>query len=124
MAHPQTNGQVERANGLVLQGLKPRLKVPLHRAAGAWVDELQSVLWSLRTTPNRSTKSTPFFLVYGAEAVLPSDLMFESSRSQAYVQQDVEDARQDSLDLLDEERDVALTRPPSIAGECGNVVLE
>ena len=37
MAHPQANGQVERANGLVLQGLKPRLEVPLHRAAGAWV---------------------------------------------------------------------------------------
>ena len=93
VAHPQANGQVERTNGLVLQGIKPRLEVPLHRAAGAWVDELQSILWSLRTTPNRSTKFTPFFLVYGAEAVLSSDLMFDSPRTQAYVQQDTEDAR-------------------------------
>jgi hypothetical protein len=23
--HPKTNGQVERANGIVLQGLKPRI---------------------------------------------------------------------------------------------------
>ena len=36
--------------------------------------------------------------------------MFDSPRTQAYVQQDAEDARQDSLDLLDEERDVALAR--------------
>ena len=84
VAHPQANGQVEHANGLVLQGLKPRLEVPLNRAAGAWVEELQSVLWSLQTTPNRSTKFTPFFLVYGAEAVLQSDLMFDSPRIQAY----------------------------------------
>ena len=56
VAHLQANGQVECTNGLVLQGPKPRLEVPLHRAARAWVEELQSVLWSLRTTPNRSTK--------------------------------------------------------------------
>ena len=55
MAHPQTNGQVERANDLILSGIKPRLEAPLHQAAGAWAEELPSVLWSLRTTPNRST---------------------------------------------------------------------
>src|SRR4051812_15461857 len=36
MAHPQSNGQVERDNGLILQGSKPCLEAPLHRAAGAW----------------------------------------------------------------------------------------
>ena len=25
VAHPQMNGQVERANGMILQGLKPRI---------------------------------------------------------------------------------------------------
>ena len=55
VAHPQSNGQVERANGLILAGVKPRLEEPLRRAAGAWAEELDSVLWSLRTTPNRST---------------------------------------------------------------------
>jgi hypothetical protein len=110
VSHPQSNGQVERTNGLVLSGLKPRLEAPLHRAAGAWADELQSVLWSLRTTPNRSTGYTPFFLIYGAEAVLPTDMKYDSPRVQAYIEQDVEGARQDSLDLLDEERDVALHR--------------
>jgi hypothetical protein len=54
VAHPQSNGQVEKANGLILAGIKPRLVEPLERSAGCWVEELPSVLWSLRTTPNRS----------------------------------------------------------------------
>lgn len=44
VAHPQSNGQVERANGLVMQGPKPRLISPLARAKGKWADELPSVL--------------------------------------------------------------------------------
>jgi hypothetical protein len=32
------------------------------------------VVWSLRTTPSRATGFTPFFLVYGAEAILPHRL--------------------------------------------------
>ena len=47
---------------------------------------------------------TPFFMVYGAEAVLPSDIRHDSPRVAAYVEADNEKARQDSLDLLDEER--------------------
>jgi hypothetical protein len=38
------------------------------------------VVWSLRTTPSRSTGFTPFFLVYGAEAILPMDLEYGSPR--------------------------------------------
>jgi hypothetical protein len=74
MVHPQSNGKVERTNGLILSGIKPRLEAPLHRAGGAWAEELPSILWNLRTTPNRSTCLTPFFLVYGVEAILPSDV--------------------------------------------------
>jgi IS30 family transposase len=62
VSHPQTNGQVERINGLICNGIKKCLT----KEAGAWVEELPSVLWSLRTTPNRSTQYTPFFLVHGA----------------------------------------------------------
>ena len=35
VAHPQSNGQVEKANGLVCKGIKKRLFTPLRRAAGA-----------------------------------------------------------------------------------------
>jgi hypothetical protein len=107
MAHPKSNGQVERTNGLILPGIKPRLEAPLHRAAGAWAEELPSVLWSLQTTPNRSTSLTPFFLVYEAEAILPSDVQYDSPRVEAYEEEDTEKSKQLSVDLLEEERDLA-----------------
>ena len=62
VAHPQSNGQAECANQELLIGIKPRLRVPLLRAVGSWVEELPAVLWSIRTTPNRSTGFTPFFI--------------------------------------------------------------
>src|SRR4051812_9223492 len=58
-------------------------------------------------TPNRLTGYTPFFLVYGAEAVLPSDIRHDSPRVTTYVEAENEKARQDSLDILDENRDLA-----------------
>jgi hypothetical protein len=34
VAHPRSNGQVEKANGLILAIIKPRLVEPLKRSAG------------------------------------------------------------------------------------------
>ena len=110
VAHPQANGQVERTNGLILQGIRPCLETPLRRAAGAWAEELPSVIWSLRTTPNKSTGYTPFFLVYGAEAVLPSDLIHQAPRVKAYIEEDAEVSRQYDLDIVEEVRVVAKQR--------------
>ena len=92
VAHPQSNGQAERANGLVLASIKPWLIEPLERAAGGWLDELPAVVWSLRTTPNRSTGYTPFFLVYGAEAVLPTDIEHDAPRVALYTEKDAKEA--------------------------------
>ena len=44
VAHPQSNDQVERANGLILSGIKPRLVEPLEHSAGCWLDELPAFL--------------------------------------------------------------------------------
>ena len=98
VAHPQTNEQVERANGMILQGLKPRIFNKLNKFGRRWLTELPSVIWSLRTTPRRATGFTPFFLVYGAEAILPTDLEYVSPRLKAYQEQQNQRAREDSLD--------------------------
>ena len=82
----------------------------LKHAAAAWVNELPSVLWGLRTTHNRSTGRTPFFLVYGVEAVLPSDLLHNAPRVELYSEDEAEQARQDTFDLLEEEREMAMIR--------------
>ena len=97
VVHPQSNGQAERANGLILAGIKPRLVAPLVRSAGCWIEELSAVLWSLRTTPNRSTGFTPFFLVYGSEAIIPTDVEFDSPRVTLYTETESKEAREDDL---------------------------
>ena len=68
------------------------------------------ILWSIQTTPNRSTGYTSFFLVYGAEAILPSDIRHDSPRVAAYVEAENEKSRQDALDVLDEERELAAAK--------------
>jgi hypothetical protein len=103
-----TNGQVERANGMILQGLKPRIYNDLHKFSKRWMKELPSVVWSLRTTPSRATGFTPFFLVYGADAILPTDLEYSFPRTRAYDDQSNRTNREDSLDQLEEARNVAL----------------
>jgi transposase InsO family protein len=66
VSHPQSNGQVERSNGMILQGLKPKILDRLKPYAEKWVKELPSVLWALCTTPSHAMGHTPFSLVYGS----------------------------------------------------------
>lgn len=68
------------------------------------------MLWSLRTTTNRSTEYTPFLMVYGAEAVLPSDVCYSAPRVVAYTEETSNAALAQDMDALDEARDIALAR--------------
>nr|XP_017227984.1 PREDICTED: uncharacterized protein LOC108203521 [Daucus carota subsp. sativus] len=78
VAHLQANGQAEVANRIILDGLKKRVE----KAHGSWADELLPILWAYRTTCKVSTGATPFQLDYGAEAVVPLEIMHTSSRVQ------------------------------------------
>jgi transposase InsO family protein len=108
VAHPMTNGQVERANSMILQGLKPRIYNDLNKFDKRWMKELPSVVWSLRTMPSQATGFSPLFLVYGADAILPTDLEYGSPRTKAYDDRSNQASREDSLDQLEEARDMAL----------------
>jgi transposase InsO family protein len=54
--HPQTNGQAEAANRVILRGLYRRLDDNKKK----WVEELHSVLWAYLTTPHSTAEETPF----------------------------------------------------------------
>ena len=68
--HPQTNGQAEAANKVILVELRKRLDT----AKGRWPEELIEVLWAYRCTPQSSTNESPFSLVYGADAMIPVEI--------------------------------------------------
>ena len=57
---------------------------------------------------SRATGYTPFFMVYGSEAILPTDLDYGAPRVKAYNEQENEAYLEDARDLLDEARDIAL----------------
>jgi transposase InsO family protein len=75
--HPQSNGAVERANRQILSAIR---KCLFEQKNGKWADELSKVIWSHNTTESRTTKFTPFRLLYGAEAMCPEELSNESAR--------------------------------------------
>jgi hypothetical protein len=78
---------------MILQGLKPRIFDRLNKSGRKWLQELPAVVWSLRTTPSRATGFTPFFLVHGAEAILPTDLEYGSPRVWGYDEDANQQAR-------------------------------
>jgi hypothetical protein len=93
---------------MILQGIKPRIFDRLNKSGRKWIQELPSVIWSLRTTPSRAREFTPFFLVYGVEAVLLTDLEYGSPKRRGYEEDSNQRAREDSLDQIDKARDVAM----------------
>jgi hypothetical protein len=85
--HPQTNGQAEAANRVILRGLKQRLDDEKKK----WVKELWSVLWAYRTTPHSTTGETPFRLTYGTEAVIPVEIGDLSWRTMQSLSEEAND---------------------------------
>jgi hypothetical protein len=104
-AHPRANGQVERANGMILEALREKVFDKSEKLAGKWIRELPYVVWSLRTQPSRALHgNTPFFMVYGSEAVLPADLIFGAPRLIFESIAEAEATRLEDIDVLKEER--------------------
>ena len=99
---PQANGPVEVANKH-----KKRILAKMLENYKDWADYLQFALWGYRTTTRTSTGVTPYFLVYGCEAVLLVEVEIRSLRvlleSKIPEYQWVE-SRLAQLTLLDEKR--------------------
>jgi hypothetical protein len=93
---------------MIIEGLKKRLYDENSRKGGKWIHELPHVIWGLRTQPSKATGQTPFFLVYGSEAILLTDIMWKSPRVEMYNEGEVDEARQLELDSIEEARCTAL----------------
>ena len=70
--HPQTDGLVERLN----QTLKSMLSKVVSKGGKDWDEYLGPALLAYRTAPQASTGQSPFFLLYGRDARLPTALNF------------------------------------------------
>jgi hypothetical protein len=106
--HPRANGQVQCANGMVLDALKKRLHNAANTKGGKRIKELPNALWGLRTQPSKSTGQSPYFLVYGSEAILPADVMWDSPAVEQYNEGISKDSRQVDIEGLEEARCAAL----------------
>ncbi|XP_031106330.1 uncharacterized protein LOC116010979 [Ipomoea triloba] len=104
VAYPQANGQVENANRTIVDGLKKTLEA----AGGAWVENLEAVLWAYRTTPRKATGETPFALCYGFEARAPAEAIIPTRRSEEYDPERNEEHHRADLHLIDEKREAAM----------------
>ena len=56
------------------------------------------MLWTLRTTLSWATGYTPFFMVYGSEAILLTDLDYGALRVRAYNEQGANASLEDAMD--------------------------
>jgi hypothetical protein len=108
VAHPWANGQVERANGLILDGLKKWLYEKNNKKEGKWINEISLVVWGLRTQPSKATGQSPFFLVYESEVILPADVMWKPPWLEMYQEGEADTARHLELDSAEEIRCNAL----------------
>jgi hypothetical protein len=75
--HPESNGLVERANGIIITGI---MKSIFNQPKGKWPYELIKVVWNHNTIVSRSTGFTLFKLLFGDEAITPEEARMGSIR--------------------------------------------
>jgi hypothetical protein len=81
--HSESNRLVERANGIIIIGI---MKSIFNQPRGKWPNESIKVVWNHNTVVSRSTKFTPFKLLFGDEAITPEEERTSSIRTLASVE--------------------------------------
>jgi hypothetical protein len=90
---------------MILEAQRKKVFDKNEKFIGKWIRELPYVVWSIRTQPSRALLgNTPFFMVYGSEAVLLADLRFGAPRLVFESIAEAEATRLEDIDVLEEER--------------------
>ena len=80
-------------------------------AKGKWVEELSHVLWTYRTTLQRSTaEETLFFMTYGVEVVIPLETGFLTLRTSSFTPSNNDKLLEKNLDLIEERRESVMVQ--------------
>jgi hypothetical protein len=95
---------------MVLDALKKRLHDAANYKGGKWIKELPNTLWGQRTQPSKPTGQSPYFLVYGSEAILTADVIWNSLVVEHFDEGVSEDSRRVDIDGLEEARCAALVQ--------------
>jgi hypothetical protein len=74
--YAQANGQAEASNKSLIQLIKRNIDEYPRR----WHEVLSKPLWAYRISCHGSTKTSPYHLVYGQDAVLPWEITAGSRR--------------------------------------------
>lgn len=89
---------MELTNWGIIKGLKAKLDC----LASNWVDELPRVLRAHHTTYKVTIGEMPYSLVYGLEAMLPSEMGLEMAHIQTHDPNVNPDQKRLELDLAEE----------------------
>ncbi|XP_071728336.1 uncharacterized protein [Rutidosis leptorrhynchoides] len=106
VAHPQANSLCEVTNRDIVCGIKKRL----YEKRTGWIEELPNILWVHRTTFKKSTGEIPFSLVYGSEAVIPTEILVPTHRVANFDEEENDDALGKNLNFIEERRLMAAIR--------------
>ena len=107
--YPQGNRLAESSNKNLIKILK-RTVVNHHRN---WHNALSNALWADRVTPKATIGNSPFFLVYGKEAIFPPHFFLPSlqlSQSVLETPCSAMEHRINALHTLEEDRELARKR--------------
>ena len=88
--HPKSDGMVERFNRTLIEMLAKTARKDPRK----WDQQLPFTLFAYRTSPHESTGATPFKLLYGRAAVLPTEALLQppTERNEIFVGTYIEEA--------------------------------
>ena len=75
--HPQSDGMVERFNRTLLS----MLSIAVEESEGDWHLKIPTIMFAYRSSVHESTGESSFCLMFGREAPLPVDVMYNLARN-------------------------------------------